>query len=294
MTNPNLKIPFALLQKYHLSFLAVLLYGELNGLYTKFGKCEITDTSLSKRLNRSISGIRRGLTELKDSGLIKSKQKPNYKGRNITVTKLDDKKFILIPIAIIRRYDLSLGALLVYGSIYSRIQKQIKINQDKRINDVHPSITVTKSELAKQLNKTGRFIGIKINELENHGYIIASSIKGKGIEIATLPTNSKVGTKRVATYEQNEHPHRNKTSIHVGTKLATNRTFNKIINKEIVKKQSSLNKDSRPPVTALEEFLSDPFHGAEQLQDLTEPPLYDFLLPEENDIPPEEKKQILQ
>ena len=135
MTNPNLKIPLALLKKYKLSTLAILIYGELNGLYSKYHKCEITDKQLTQRLNRSNTRVQYGLNELKKNNLIFSKQKPNYRGRSIQVPQINDKKCILVPVSIIRNKDLSQNALLVYGSLYSRFQKQIKINRDKRIDD---------------------------------------------------------------------------------------------------------------------------------------------------------------
>ena len=74
MTNPNLKIPLALIQKYKLSKLTLLVYGELNGLYSKYHKCDITDNELAKRLNRSIASIQRSMHDLKRSKLISSKQ----------------------------------------------------------------------------------------------------------------------------------------------------------------------------------------------------------------------------
>lgn len=115
MEQANLKIPLTLIQDYKLSPLACLLYGELSGLYFKHHKCDISDQTLSKRLNRSIPRIQSGLKELKDSGLITSKQKPNYRGRNITVAKTLTKPFLLIPVSVVRRCDISQSALLVYG-----------------------------------------------------------------------------------------------------------------------------------------------------------------------------------
>ena len=46
MPKPNLKIPLILIQKYKLSPLAILLYGELNGLYSKYHMCNITDIGI--------------------------------------------------------------------------------------------------------------------------------------------------------------------------------------------------------------------------------------------------------
>ena len=98
MEQANLKIPLTLIQDYKLSPLACLLYGELSGLYFKHHKCDISDQTLSALLVRSVFLVLSGLKELKDSGLITSKQKPNYRGRNITVAKTLTKPFLLIPV----------------------------------------------------------------------------------------------------------------------------------------------------------------------------------------------------
>ena len=227
MTNPNLKIPLALIQKYKLSTLTLLVYGELNGLYSKYHKCDITDNELAKRLNRSIASIQRSIHDLKKSKLISSKQKANYKGRSIKVAQVNDKKYILIPISIIRDKDLSQNALLVYGSLYSRLQKQIKINNDKKIHDINPSFIISKTEIAQELNKTTRTIGRAIKELVSKNYIMFNSINGVGIEI-NLPSFAcgklqKLGQKREATYDKNEKPPMTKMRSQLGQKRATNK-----------------------------------------------------------------------
>jgi len=216
MTNPNLKIPLALIQKYKLSKLTLLVYGELNGLYSKYHKCDITDNELAKRLNRSIASIQRSMHDLKRSKLISSKQKANYKGRSIKVAQVNEKKYILIPISIIRNKNLSQNALLVYGSLYSRSQKQTKINKDRKIPDISPIFIVSKTDIAKELNKTPKTIGRAIKELASKNYIIFNSITGVGIEVNLPPIDcgklQKVGQKREATYDKNEKPARTKTS----------------------------------------------------------------------------------
>ena len=147
--NPNLHIPTTLIKNYRLSDLALLVYGELWGLYnsTKNNKkkpCFIGDKALAQRLNRSISSIQKAISKLKNRGLITSKQKPNFKGRNITVPPLNAKKFLLIPVTIVRNHDLSIGAMLLYGSLYSRQKKLVKINADKNQEDAPLIISVTK------------------------------------------------------------------------------------------------------------------------------------------------------
>ena len=274
MKNPNLKIPLVLINN-SLPILVILVYSELNGLYSKNNQCYITDKELSRRLNRSISSIQRAMHELRNYDLIQTKQKPNYKGRFITVTPVDMNKFLLIPVKVIRRKDLSLGALLVYGSLYSRYKKKVKEYADKHKEDAPLIISVTNQEIANELGKTARFIRKKIKELAQKNYIAINSIKGVGIEISLLPTE-KVGTKCVSTYEQNEHPHRNKMRIHIGTKRATNKYLIDNINKDDY--SSSFNKDHPQAV--------DPFDPFEVGKPLKEPVYYDSI-PNENDMPPQ-------
>lgn len=274
MKNPNLKIPLVLINN-SLPILVILVYSELNGLYSKNNQCYITDKELSRRLNRSISSIQRAMHELRNYDLIQTKQKPNYKGRFITVTPVDMNKFLLIPVKVIRNKDLSLGALLVYGSLYSRYKKKVKEYADKHKEDAPLIISVTNQEIANELGKTARFIRKKIKELAQKNYIAINSIKGVGIEISLLSTE-KVGTKCVSTYEQNEHPHRNKMRIHIGTKRATNKYLIDNINKDDY--SSSFNKDHPQAV--------DPFDPFEVGKPLKEPVYYDSI-PNENDMPPQ-------
>ena len=276
MKNPNLKIPLVLINN-SLPILVILVYSELNGLYSKNNQCYITDKELSRRLNRSISSIQRAMHELRNYDLIQTRQKPNYKGRFITVTPVDMNKFLLIPVKVIRNKDLSLGALLVYGSLYSRYKKKVKEYADKHKEDAPLIISVTNQEIANELGKTARFIRKKIKELAQKNYIAINSIKGVGIEISLL-TTEKVGTKCVSTYEQNEHPHRNKMRIHIGTKRATNKYLIDNINKGDDLSSSSSNKDQRGAV--------DPFDPFEVGEPLKEPVYYDSI-PNENDMPPQ-------
>ena len=261
-----------------LPILVILVYSELNGLYSKNNQCYITDKELSRRLNRSISSIQSAMHELRNYDLIQTKQKPNYKGRFITVTPVDMNKFLLIPVKVIRNKDLSLSALLVYGSLYSRYKKKVKEYADKHKEDAPLIISVTNQEIANELGKTARFIRKKIKELAQKNYIAIKSIKGVGIEISLL-TTEKVGTKCVSTYEQNEHPHRNKMRIHIGTKRATNKYLIDNINKDDY--SSSFNKDHPQAV--------DPFDPFEVGKPLKEPVYYDSI-PNDYEMPPKTNK----
>ena len=306
--NPNLHIPTALIKNYRLSDLALLVYGELNGLYSKHKQCFITDKALSERLNRSIASIQRAIRDLKNLGLITSKQKPHFKGRLVTVPPLNAKKFLLIPVAIVRNHDLSIGAMLLYGSLYSRQKKLIKINTDKYQEDAPLIICVTKSELADEFRKTSRAIGYQLKELEKNKYINLISNKGINVEITLIPLEmtsilsgsdkkskndihtaikfgqkvrsstgttddyspDNLGKKRASTYEKNVVLPRKKMSIDLGKKRATNESLREI-NKE---KGFSFNKDQQGAV--------DPPNDNELL---TEPQSYSNL-PTENDMPP--------
>ena len=191
MKNPNLKIPLVLINN-GLPILVILVYSELNGLYSENNQCYITDKELSRRLNRSERSIQRAMHELRNYDLIKTKQKPNYKGRFITVTPVDMNKFLLIPVKVIRSKDLGLGALLVYGSLYSRHHKQIKINADKHKEDAPLIISVTKSELANELNKSVRAVQYQLRELENKHYIQIDCFTGINLEIVLVPIKNLV------------------------------------------------------------------------------------------------------
>lgn len=291
MKNPNLKIPLVLINTYGLPILVILVYSELHGLYNKNNQCYITDKELSRRLNRSISSIQRAMHELRKYSLIQTKQKSNYKGRFITVTPVDMKKFLLIPVKVIRNKDLSLGALLVYGSLYSRHHKQIKINADKHQENASLIISVTNQELANELGKTSRFIQIKVKELLQNNYIAINSINGVGVEINPLPVdNSKkdgrptdnLRTKCVATHEQNEHPPTNKMRSHPRTKRATNKYLIDNINKGDDSSSSSSNKD-RPPIRKTRKRSNNYFEVGEPLKE----PVYYDSIPNENDMPPQ-------
>lgn len=280
----NLKIPQVLINVYHLRPLAILVYSEVNGIYSKYHKCYITDKELTRRLNRSVSSIQRAIAKLKELGLIQTKQKPNYKGRYITLTPVSMDKYLLIPVKIVRNKDLSLGALMVYGSLYSRHHKQIKVNADKHQENASLIISVTNQELANELGKTSRFIQIKVKELLQKNYIAINSINGVGVEINLLPVdNSKkdgrpldnLRTKCVATHEQNEHPPTNKMRSHLRTKRATNKYLIDNINKDDY--SSSSNKDHPQAV--------DPFDPFEVGEPLKEPVYYDSI-PNDDEMPP--------
>ena len=313
--NPNLHIPTTLIKNYRLSDLALLVYGELNGLYSKHKQCFITDKALSERLNRSVASIQKAISKLKNRGLITSKQKPNFKGRNITVPPLNAKKFLLIPVTIVRNHDLSIGAMLLYGSLYSRQKKLAKINADKHQEDAPLIISVTKSKLAYELKKSPRTIRYQLKELEKNKYINLISNEGINVEITLVPlkmtsilngydkkgkndihtaikflqkvcsstgatdycTPDNLCKKRVSTYAKNAVLPMQKTSIHLCKKRATNKYLIDNINKGENYSFSSSNKDQRGTV--------DPFDPFEVGEPLKEPVYYDSI-PNDDEMPP--------
>ena len=290
MKNPNLKIPLVLINN-GLPILVILVYSELNGLYSKNNQCYITDKELSRRLNRSERSIQRAMHELRNYDLIKTKQKPNYKGRFITVTPVDMNKFLLIPVKVIRSKDLSLGALLVYGSLYSRHHKQIKINADKHKEDAPLIISVTKSELANELNKSVRAVQYQLRELENKHYIQLDCFTGINLEIVLVPIKNLVDNSQKdgrpkndpskkcrTTLAKNVVRGKQKMSYHPSKKCPTNKYLIDNINKGDDLSSSSSNKDQRGTV--------DPFDPFEVGEPLKEPVYYDSI-PNENDMPPQ-------
>ena len=271
-----------------LPILVILVYSELNGLYSKNNQCYITDKELSRRLNRSISSIQRAMHELRNYDLIQTKQKPNYKGRFITVTPVDMNKFLLIPVKVIRNKDLSLGALLVYGSLYSRHYKQIKINADKHKEDAPLIISVTKSELANELNKSVRAVQYQLRELENKHYIQIDCFTGINLEIILVPIKNLVDNsqkdgrpkndpskKCVPTLAKNEHRGKQKMRTHPSKKRATNKYLIDNINKDDY--SSSFNKDHPQAI--------DPFNPFEVSEPLKEPVYYDSI-PNDDEMSP--------
>lgn len=199
-TIANIKIPINLL-KSGLSPTTLIVFGEIYGLYYKNHNCFITDKSLSDRLNRSTASIQRAMHELKRQNIIVSKQKPNYRGRNITVLKPESNKFILIPVNVARDKRLKTGSIILFGLLYALQKKIKKINADKHLEMDTPFIEVTKSSLAKDLNKTPEYIRKHLIDLWNYGYLGLNRYNGIGIEIqlnedADNYTHSKVKKSR--------------------------------------------------------------------------------------------------
>ena len=97
-------------------------------------------------------------------------------------------------------------------------------------------------------------------------------------------------TKTRSGWDKNENPPRTKTRTEVGQKRETNRIFNRVINKGMDKNPSPEKEAPLRSLTALDEFMTDPFLNPSELQSLSIPVYYDSL-PDENSIPPETEKE---
>lgn len=238
--------------------------------------------------------------ELKKRGLIVSKQKPNYHGRNINVLKPKSNKFILIPVNVARDKRLKTGSIILFGLLYTLKKKREKINVDKHLETDTPLIEATKSSLAKDLGEKPEFIRRHLIDLWNHGYLIFKSYNGIGIEIqlnedadvyipskskkskSNICANAKSGLsnnlppKREATYLQSEHPPTSKMSSHLPPKRSTN----KVSNRYLIEKKNSFSSSNKDH--SQNERL--PFIVGKPLTK----PIYYEGIPSEDDIPPED------
>ena len=94
-----LKIPLSLITSFDLTPRAVLVYGELSGLYSKSKACFISDKKLASRLNCKVPTIQRAIKQLKDRGLIESKHlyHKDFKGKGRQI-------IVHTPIALTKKY----------------------------------------------------------------------------------------------------------------------------------------------------------------------------------------------
>ena len=152
-------------------------------------------------------------------------------------------------------------------------------------------ISVTKSELANELNKSVRAVQYQLRELENKHYIQIDCFTGINLEIVLVPIknlvdNSQKGgrpkndpsKKCRTTLAKNVVRGKQKMSYHPSKKCPTNKYLIDNINKEDDLSSSSSNKDQRGTV--------DPFDPFEVGEPLKEPVYYDSI-PNENDMPPQ-------
>lgn len=277
-----LKIPLALITSFNLTPRAILVYGELNGLYSKTKACFISDRTLAKRLNCKVPTIQRAIKQLKEHGLIESKliyhKGFQGKGRQITVhtTNTLKQKYILIPLAIVRNHNILLRASLLYGILNREYKIQHKIEKDVYKVEINSPIFVTKQELASKLNISSEMVRQYLNNLQDNSFINKTINNGKGLKIilSTEQPKSENPTldnqhKSSNTYQYNDHKPTKKMIINNSEptnimiidpprKRSSNKPFNKyIFNKEFSSslsnkdifflKNNIFNKENIPP-----------------------------------------------
>lgn len=253
-----LKIPLALLTSFDLTPRAILVYGELSGLYSKSKACFISDKKLASRLNCKVPTIQRAIKQLKDRGLIESKYPHHRKGRHIIVHTSNalTKEYILIPLTIIRNPNILLRASLLYGILNRKYKIQHKIDKDVYKVEVDSPILTTKQKLASKLNVSSEMVRQYLNNLQANSLIERTINNGTGLEIRLCKTLCKTLCKKIPksenptldnqTYQENDHRPTKKmiitnlepTKIMIidpPRKRSTNRTLNKpISNRELV------------------------------------------------------------
>jgi Mn-dependent DtxR family transcriptional regulator len=287
-----LKIPLSLITSFDLSPRAVLVYGELSGLYSKSKACFISDRTLASRLNCKVPTIQRAIKQLKDRGLIESKHLYHKgfkgKGRQIIVHTPNalTKEYILIPLTIIRNPNILLRASLLYGILNRKYKIQHKIEKDVYKIETDSPILTTKQELASKLNVSSEMVRQYLNNLQANSFIEITINNGTGLEIRLCKTLCKTLCKKIPksdfptldnkTYQENDHKPTNKmiitnlepTKIMIidpPRKRSTNRTLNKpISNRELVYSLSN------KAISCLKNRI-----------------------PNENDIPPEKVKESI-
>ena len=283
-----LKIPLSLITSFKLTPRAILVYGELSGLYSKTKACFISDKTLATRLNCKVPTIQRAIKQLKEYELIESRliyhKGFNGKGRQIIVHTPNalTKEYILIPLTIIRNPNILLRASLLYGILNRKYKIQHKIEKDVYKIETDSPILTTKQELASKLDVSLEMVRQYLNNLQANSLIERTINNGTGLEIRLCKTlckkipKSENPTLDNQTHQENDHSPTKKmiitdlepTKIMIidpPRKRSSNKTLNRLIsNRELV--YSLSNKD----ISCLKNRI-----------------------PNENDIPPEKAKESI-
>lgn len=277
-----LKIPLALLTSFDLTPRAILVYGELNGLYSKNKACFISDNTLASRLNCKVPTIQRAIKQLKDRGLIESKHLYNRRQITVHTPNALTKEYILIPLTVIRNPNILLRASLLYGILNRKYKIQHKIEKDVYKIETDSPILTTKQELASKLDVSLEMVRQYLNNLQANSLIERTINNGTGLEIRLCKTlckkipKSENPTLDNQTHQENDHSPTKKmiitdlepTKIMIidpPRKRSSNKTLNRLIsNRELV--YSLSNKD----ISCLKNRISN-----------------------ENDIPPEKAKESI-
>ena len=277
-----LKIPLALLTSFDLTPRAILVYGELNGLYSKNKACFISDNTLASRLNCKVPTIQRAIKQLKDRGLIESKHLYNRRQITVHTPNALTKEYILIPLTVIRNPNILLRASLLYGILNRKYKIQHKIDKDVSKIEIDSPILTTKQKLASKLNVSLEMVRQYLNNLQANSLIERTINNGTGLEIRLCKTLCKNIPKSEnpnldnQTHQENDHRPTKKmiitnpepTKIMIidpPRKRSSNKTLNRLIsNRELV--YSLSNKD----ISCLKNRI-----------------------PNENDIPPEKVEESI-
>ncbi|MDB6250638.1 helix-turn-helix domain-containing protein [Lactobacillus amylovorus] len=277
-----LKIPLSLITSFDLTPRAILVYGELSGLYSKTKACFISDRTLASRLNCKVPTIQRAIKQLKDRGLIESKHLYNRRQIAVHTPNALTKEYILIPLTVIRNPNILLRASLLYGILNRKYKIQHKIEKDVYKIETDSPILTTKQELASKLDVSLEMVRQYLNNLQANSLIERTINKGTGLEIRLCKTlckkipKSENPTLDNQTHQENDHRPTKKmiitnlepTKIMIidpPRKRSSNKTLNRLIsNRELV--YSLSNKD----ISCLKNRI-----------------------PNENDIPPEKVEESI-
>lgn len=277
-----LKIPLSLITSFDLTPRAILVYGELSGLYSKTKACFISDRTLASRLNCKVPTIQRAIKQLKDRGLIESKHLYNRRQITVHTPNALTKEYILIPLTVIRNPNILLRASLLYGILNRKYKIQHKIDKDVYKVEVDSPILTTKQKLASKLNVSLEMVRQYLNNLQANSLIERTVNNGTGLEIRLCKTlckkipKSENPTLDNQTHQKNDHKPTKKmiitnlepTKIMIidpPRKRSSNKTLNRLIsNRELV--YSLSNKD----ISCLKNRI-----------------------PNENDIPPEKVEESI-
>lgn len=206
-----LKIPLSLITSFDLTPRAILVYGELSGLYSKTKACFISDRTLASRLNCKVPTIQRAIKQLKDRGLIESKHLYNRRQIAVHTPNALTKEYILIPLTVIRNPTILLRASLLYGILNRKYKIQHKIEKDVYKIETDSPILTTKQELASKLDVSLEMVRQYLNNLQANSLIERTINKGTGLEIRLCKTlckkipKSENPTLDNQTHQENDH-----------------------------------------------------------------------------------------
>ena len=207
---PNIKIPLELVKQFKLSDTQLIIYGELIGIWNKYGKsnCHISNATLATRLNKSEPTIVKAIKGLKDENIISSKQIPSRRGRFIyPLTEFKPTPFLLIPTGLYKHLDVNLRDAIVYGYLASKYKQQQKIAIDSYQSD-DILLTIKTKDIVKDLNKNSRTIRRALKSLAENQLIELYPLQSIGYEFRItdkkIPTDTKKKRANITNLNQNK------------------------------------------------------------------------------------------